>query len=117
MEGHLISAALGLVTGIVGSLAAPWAQWGIERRRRQLDRRSELITHWRTVLSKNDFERIQILNDPTYGILAELLPKDVSDQLERGNSHLVIVLDSPRDADRTALQRGIAHIEKRWRLI
>lgn len=43
----LISGGVGLTTGIVGSLFAPWANWGIEKRRLQRASRVERIKEWR----------------------------------------------------------------------
>jgi hypothetical protein len=42
----LIGGVAGLTTGVVGSLFAPWANWGAEKRRRRQDRRVERIAEW-----------------------------------------------------------------------
>jgi hypothetical protein len=43
----VIGGVAGLVTGTAGSLTAPWAQWGVEKRRDRRRRRAELIAEWR----------------------------------------------------------------------
>jgi hypothetical protein len=43
----LVSAGLGVVGGAISALVAPWAKWGVERRRRIEDRRVGLIEGWR----------------------------------------------------------------------
>jgi hypothetical protein len=43
----LISGGVGLTTGIVGSLIAPWANWGVEKRRLRQESRVERIGEWR----------------------------------------------------------------------
>jgi hypothetical protein len=43
----VIGGVAGLVTGTAGSLTAPWAQWGVEKRRMQRQRRVDLIAEWR----------------------------------------------------------------------
>ncbi|WP_345525115.1 hypothetical protein [Nocardioides endophyticus] len=44
-------ALIGVIAGAVGSLAAPWAQWGIEKRRERLTHRRALVSTWRAGLS------------------------------------------------------------------
>ncbi|GLE56617.1 hypothetical protein NJBCHELONAE_19260 [Mycobacteroides chelonae] len=43
----LIGGAAGLVSGTIGSLIAPWSQWGVERHRLRRQRRAELLAEWR----------------------------------------------------------------------
>ncbi|MFI1918994.1 hypothetical protein [Nocardia sp. NPDC020380] len=54
----LISGGVGLVTGVIGSLAAPWANWGVEKRRLTRQRRAELLAEWRAGI-----DQIRILED------------------------------------------------------
>ena len=51
----LISGGVGLTTGIIGSLVAPWANWGVEKRRRIQERRVERIKQWRDRADYIDF--------------------------------------------------------------
>lgn len=66
----LIPAATGLVTGAIGSLAAPWAQWGVEKTRIKHEARVALIAAAR-----------QVLTDPPSNQQFRLLP--VYSQLRR----------------------------------
>jgi hypothetical protein len=50
----LISGCTGLATGAVGSLFAPWANWGIEKRRLRHESRVKLIAEWRERVSYLD---------------------------------------------------------------
>jgi hypothetical protein len=43
----LISGGVGLTTGAIGSLFAPWANWGVEKRRLKHQRRVDRIKEWR----------------------------------------------------------------------
>lgn len=43
----LIDGGAGLATGAIGSLVAPWANWGIEKRRLNRQGRVERIRDWR----------------------------------------------------------------------
>jgi hypothetical protein len=51
MASEIVVAAIGggagLATGVVGSLFAPWANWGVEQRRLRQQRRVERIAEWR----------------------------------------------------------------------
>lgn len=40
-------ALVGVVSGGIASLVAPWAQWGVEKRREQLAHRRALVQSWR----------------------------------------------------------------------
>lgn len=44
----LIGGGAGLATGAIGSLVAPWANWGIEQRRLRRAIRLERISEWRS---------------------------------------------------------------------
>jgi hypothetical protein len=44
----LISGVVGLTTGAIGSLFAPWANWGVEKRRLRRAGRLERISEWRS---------------------------------------------------------------------
>ncbi|MCD2116456.1 MULTISPECIES: hypothetical protein [Rhodococcus] len=48
----LIGAIGGLVSGSVASLVAPWAQWGVDKRRAQRERRTSKIKVWRGEIDK-----------------------------------------------------------------
>ena len=48
---YIIPAAAGLISGVIGSLVAPWVQWGIEARRERLKARRELLSNARTLLA------------------------------------------------------------------
>jgi hypothetical protein len=41
---------LGLLAGTIGSLVAPWVNWGIEKRRIKDQHHRELVANWRVLL-------------------------------------------------------------------
>lgn len=47
VSAALVGGGAGLATGVVGSLLAPWSNWGVEKRRGRLERRRQLIDEWR----------------------------------------------------------------------
>jgi hypothetical protein len=115
---NIIAGTIGLITGAIGSLVAPWINWGIEKRRKRNERRIELIGTWRKIISNNKFDRRQLLNDPTYGALCGLLQQEVRKEIERPNNIEIIDVHSPTESyDRDLLLREIARIENHWKLI
>ncbi len=48
----LIAAVVGLLSGAVGSLLAPWANWGVEKRRKRFDARHEIISRGRQAVAR-----------------------------------------------------------------
>jgi hypothetical protein len=72
MTEAIVVAIIGLGAGTLGSLTAPWAQWGVEKRRAQLARRQALVDSWRAGIV--DWERslpedpavVLINHEPTY---------------------------------------------------
>lgn len=52
----LIGGAAGLATGVVGSLVAPWVNWGVDKRRFQHERRRALIDEWRAGVAATEQE-------------------------------------------------------------
>jgi hypothetical protein len=114
----IIAGIIGLIAGAIGSLIAPWINWGVEKRRKRNERRIELIETWRKIISIDNFDRVYLLNNPAYGPLRDLLKDEVRKEIERPNTHITIILDSPTEShDRDLLLREIARIEKLWKLI
>ena len=55
MDEKIIVALIGLAGGAIGSLFAPWANWGIEKRKQKLAYRRELVAKWRRMISWASF--------------------------------------------------------------
>jgi hypothetical protein len=83
LDSAIIAALVGLVTGAAGSLVAPWVGWGIEKRRKLVERRINLFEYWKSVLSRSDFDCGMLLSDPNWGALRPLLTADALKQIER----------------------------------
>lgn len=115
----LTAAAVGLVAGAIGSVIAPWVNWGIEKRRKRHENRAALIERWRTIIANPSFERNLMLDDATYGALRPLLSAEANKQLHRPSNSIIAVRggSGPGHADRVLLQREIARIEREWGLV
>lgn len=123
MEASIINAVIagvvGLITGAVGSLVAPWIQWGIEKRRKRYERRVELIKQWRELALSETFDREEFVKHPCYGPLQDLLKKEVREQLE--NLNILTGVDAgpktPFGYFQKPLLEEINRIEKAWDLV
>ncbi len=114
----VIAGVVGLMTGVIGSLFAPWAQWGIEKRRKRIDRRTTLVDGWRELLTASAFERNIVLNDPSYGVLRALLSEEARTSIERPANHLIVVMgEAINSPDRRTLMYEVARIEHEWGLL
>jgi len=55
METVIVSAVTA-VLGFLSGLIVPWIRWRIEKKRELLAHRRKLITHWRVIISGQDFD-------------------------------------------------------------
>ncbi|HEX5317039.1 MAG TPA: hypothetical protein VFX22_10355, partial [Candidatus Kapabacteria bacterium] len=70
MNSTIISAIIGLVTGAIGSLIAPWSQWLVERHRALLANRKSQLNEWRRAATEYDWE--ELANTHEYATLRPL---------------------------------------------
>ena len=118
----IVGGVAGIVTGSLSSLFAPWVHWGIEKRRRKLDKRIELIGRWRdmilgwrfysdhtrpTVLSL-DLERGWVSLKPNLG---RSVIQEVARYQERDISAIEL------DELVNFLLTEVAKLEKQWKLV
>ena len=117
VSNAIIAGVVGLFTGAVGSLIAPWVQWGIEKRRKRYEKRVELVKEWRELVLNESFEREDLLKHPSYGALRERLTQKTRQNLENLGKVTHVHNDtSPFDYYQQQLLKEIARIEKSWEL-
>ena len=115
---YLVAAVIGVVGGFIGSLIAPWVQWGVEKRRDRQAKRRELIRACRSVLS-TEIDKKTFRETELYSQLKPHLYKKVIHELEGDES----ADTSSEDADhrtvdfKQSLLEDIARIERDWILI
>ncbi len=113
----IVPAIIGFLTGVLGTLFAPWVNWGIEKRRKKLEYRQELIKSWRKDIDENKGE---IRETATYAaIRVYLLPEEIQ-RLEPPSigSKITIHLDSRgTDHKKLILLDAVTRIEKEWKLV
>jgi hypothetical protein len=112
-----VPALIGLVSGVIGSLIAPWVNWGIEKRRARLEARRRFIADARAELQHGP-EKKQFRESVLYSRLLPHLSDRTIKQLMsdaitiqsggRGagvNNYIPQVLDDVRD------------LEAKWKLL
>lgn len=115
----VIPAVTGVVAGAIGSLFAPWANWGVEKKRLRLQARRSMVDGWRRLLSDRELDQGKFAGSVEYSSLRpHLSPKLVQD-IENGR--WVIVNNPTRESGENPfvprLLDEIARIEKDWKLL
>lgn len=77
-----ISAFAGLISGVVGSLIAPWVHWGVEKRRGRLASRRETIAAWRLALAPESFDWPSFRESSAYAMLRPHLSEHLEKQMQ-----------------------------------
>ena len=120
---NLIPAIAGLLSGAVGSLIAPWVQWGIEARRERMKGRRDLLAEARRLLGKpppvSEFRK-QPLYFQIKHILAPSTISNITGQFdERGNEVILLVSGSYGGIHPYAHEvlHDLSKAEKEWGLI
>lgn len=116
----VLPAILGFVAGAIGSLVAPWVNWGIEKRREKTKRRQEFIDSWRRYI-EDEFEWNSFRNTAMFSQIKPYLSEKMINELDpvEGTETPTIHLRSPIGEDTLTkrLLDEIAAVEKRWNLI
>jgi len=133
----LIGGGTGLVTGAIGSLFAPWANWGVEKRRSRQQCRAERIKEWREGIAELRYAEQESTPRRPEGHLAFVTSAEIANpnlttkswwttlkpELSRGAHKKLSSLTSQSLANRQGkvpdlLEREIARIERdKWKLI
>jgi len=116
--GSVITAVIGFLGGVVGSVVAPWSHWGVEKRRRRQNRRRELLKAVREATEQEKSDNLPgFVNTSTYSAIRPYLSPEAIESLEtidiignvghprRPMSHKRIVLDE------------VTRLEQEWKLI
>ncbi len=117
-----------MIAGVVGSLIAPWVNWGIEKRRQKLLHRRQQLSRWRQLIHDVSEYRARADDETKYSSLRELvqghehfyslephLSKETFELIENTASKFWSH-DDVQIAFR-ALQSDVNRIEKNWKLI
>lgn len=122
----LIAAGVALVTGGIASLVAPWAQWGVEKRRETRTHRRALLEEWRTGIADLGGSAVALGGSDEayrdtvwYGSLEQYLSPEVLEKLLDTNVQLLVRRPSGGVRFGTVadeLRAEVARIQKDWGL-
>jgi len=116
MLTYLLPAIIGFISGIIGSLIAPWVHWGVEKRRTRQAKRRELIGSCRVLLAtgldKKTFRETEV-----YSKIRPHLARRVIDEIEEKKAESAGSVAIGNDRFRQSLLEEVARIEREWVLI
>lgn len=118
LSDTVIVAVIGLIGGVIGSIIAPWINWGIEQRKMQAQRRTDLIREWRSFIENFDFDQKNFGDTTVYAAMRPYMNKEVIDDFEAQRTFFV-----PPDGGRGDnlfkqwASDEVSAIERRWKLI
>ena len=114
---YVIPAVLGFLGGVIGSLIAPWVQWGVEKRRLRQAKRRELISNCRMLLA-TDVDNKTFRKTELYSKLRPHLYQLVIEEVEKDDTVVSGENETPQtDQFKNKVLEDMARIEKEWVLI
>jgi len=116
----VIAVVLGFVSGVIGSLVAPWVHWGIEKRRQRFAARKEILNACRQALNSTDFNIFAFREGPAYAAIRDHLTEKAREQFESVSGTKIYVSGSgpgQGNVHRRALADELARIGKLWGLV
>jgi hypothetical protein len=121
---YLIPAAAGLLSGVVGSLVAPWIQWGIEGRRERMKARRELLAQARALLADPppvaEFRRLPRYFQIKRFLAASTITNIAGEFDERGSEVIQLVMGGPHGGIHPyahEVLKDLSNAEKKWGLV
>lgn len=120
----VIPAIAGLLAGALASLVAPWATWGVEKKRLVREARTNLISEARSLLG-SDLAEVKFSHHPVYSRLRPHLSDNLIKSIERpaknGIQTITIVQGHGRHSGvNPYVQRTLdelTELERKWELI
>jgi hypothetical protein len=113
----VIPSGCGLLAGVIGSLFAPWVQWGIEKRRKRLERRQCLINDCREHLDASEFNGRLFRETAVYAAIRPELPAPLVKDFEGDVFVVQVGGRGAGDANRRRLLDEVSRLERKWKLV
>uniref|UniRef100_UPI003F830138 hypothetical protein n=1 Tax=Thalassotalea sp. PLHSN55 TaxID=3435888 RepID=UPI003F830138 len=115
--GTVVVALIGLISGAIGSLFAPWINWGIEKKRKAIEYKQSRIKDARELLDKADSLEI-ILSSSIWGFIQTNLTQQEahsvsSGRVIHGTDHNCMTELHMR---KQIISRMLSRLEKEWEL-
>lgn len=113
----LIAAIVGLVTGAIGSLVAPWVNWGVEKKRLIRQDRRALIDEVRRQINP-EVGRGEFATSAIYARIRMLLSEGTRNHIEASGQRVVIGSGMTQvNPYVKELQADLHRLECEWELI
>ena len=120
---YIAPAAAGLISGVIGSLFAPWVQWGVESRRERMKARRALLVEARSFLADPPLLEV-FRRHPLYfqikHLLSEKTNRTISGEFDKhGNEVIQVALGAYGGVDPYAhnVLEELSLAEKKWGLV
>ena len=112
----ILSAIIGLLTGVIGSLVAPWVSWGIEKRKFKRKVRIELLQNLRNYLVKDNVQDKNFLNSEMYVRIRPFLTSELITDIENQSLVYEKIENSLYGPYNSRFLQELNQIESRWGL-
>lgn len=116
MNQILISGIIGLLTGALGSLVAPWINWGIEKRKIQRKERVKLLKDLRKYSLTDSLQNKNFLNSNMYIQIRPFLSDNLIEELEMDGILIEVSNRNPLPKLNSIFLIELAKIERSWGL-
>jgi len=108
----IISAIIGLIAGAIGSLIAPWVNWGIEKKKIRLEQRKIMLQYVQGELNAYDCYIVRFKNSLAYSKVKRYLDIDID------IAKLIDDCDGGNDSElKNKILDNITRIQHKWGLI
>lgn len=111
----LVPAITGLIAGTLGSLIAPWVNWRIEKKRKSIEYKQNLIKETRNLVDTADSLEV-ILSSSLWGFISEHLTTREKESVSSGRT--IHMTDWPKmselDMRKQHISKMLHRLEKEW---
>ena len=124
LEG-IIFAVISAVTGAIASLIAPWANWGVEKKKKKLLWRKDLVNECKRIIGENRFNPDMFRETSNYSniklYISDKLQKDI--ERERYIPGRMLTSEQRKEIGmeefriKKELFNEISLLEKKWGLL
>jgi hypothetical protein len=112
---YIITSIIGLLTGAIGSMFAPWIHWKLEIRKQERNAKINLIHDLRIYLENNEPNNEQFLNSPNYIKIRPFLSSTFINELEDMSSY-TIHKNTIRSFYKENFLTELETIEENWKI-
>ena len=123
----ILAVVVSAVTGAIASLIAPWANWGVDKRKKRLEWRKGFINECKRIINKREFEITQFRDTSYYSNikinLSKSLTKEIANHIGRYGHGKRLGLEEElkivkKEASiKSRLLEEITLLEKKWGLL